>query len=202
MKLFTIHTTYMELLSRAAFMPAFVDDPDLRILAAKPSAAPFVRWLYTAVGWSVQWDGRAAWTDAEWTEHLARPSVTILALFRRDMPMGFAELDSASSEPGTELAYLGLLPSQQGRGIGKHVLSVGVVHAFAGGASRIWLHTDNFDSPLAMANYQARGFVAYRVTTHEELSYPPGEVPAPPEDALAAPPLPPDGFVPTDRTFP
>src|SRR6185437_9278115 len=190
MELCTIHTTYMELLSRATFMPAFVDDPDLRILAAKPPAAPFVRWLYTAVGWAVQWDGRAAWTDAAWTEHLARPSVTVLALFRRDTPMGFVELDAASSEPGTEIAYLGMLPTQQGRGLGKHVLSVGVTHAFAVGASRIWLHTDNFDSPHAIANYRARGFVTYRVTTHEERGYPPGEVPAPSTAALALPPLP------------
>jgi ribosomal protein S18 acetylase RimI-like enzyme len=192
----------MEVLSRAAFVPAFVDDPELRVLAATRQAAPFVRWLYKAVGWAVQWDERAAWTDAAWIEHMAHPSVTVLVLFRRDTPIGFVELNSASSEPGTEIAYLGMLPSQQGRGLGKHLLSIGVTHAFAAGASRIWLHTDNFDSPHAMANYRARGFVIYRNTTHEERGYPPGKVPAPPAAALALPSLPANAFAPASRAVP
>jgi GNAT superfamily N-acetyltransferase len=201
MELLTVHTTYMELLSPAAFVPTFVDDLDLRVLMARPAAAAFVRWLYTAVGWTVQWDGRTGWTDAEWTNHLAHPSVTVLVLFRRDTPVGFVELDAASSEPGTEIAHLGVLSTKQGRGLGKHLLLVGVTHALAAGASRIWLHTDNFDSPHAMANYRARGFVTYRLTTHEELGYPPGEAPAPPAEALAMPPLPPEGFAPASSAL-
>lgn len=191
-----VHTTFLELHSRAAFMPAFVDNPDLRVLVARPPATAVLRWLYTAVGWAVQWDSRAAWTEETWMARLAHPSVTALVLFQRGVPIGFVELDAAASEPGTEITHLGLLPTHQGHGLGKHLLSVGVARAFAAGATRIWLHTDNFDGLHALANYQARGFTVYRVTTHEEPSYPPGQAPAPPAEALVQPPLPLDGFAP------
>ena len=58
--------------------------------------------------------------------------------------------------------YFGLMPPFQGRGLGKHLLSAGVVHAYDDGAQRIWLHTCTLDGPYALANYQARGFVPYK----------------------------------------
>jgi hypothetical protein len=34
------------------------------------------------------------------------------------------------------------------------------------GATRVWLHTCTLDSPVALPNYEARGFVRYRSETY------------------------------------
>jgi ribosomal protein S18 acetylase RimI-like enzyme len=65
--------------------------------------------------------------------------------------------------------YFGLGPAYHGQGFGKHLLSVGVQQAFADGAERVWLHTCSLDGPYALANYQARGFVPYKTSSHEQV---------------------------------
>jgi ribosomal protein S18 acetylase RimI-like enzyme len=77
-------------------------------------------------------------------------------------PVGYLELDSVSTEPGTEIRYLGIVQAFQGRGLGKHLLSIGVERAFHDGATRVWLSTRSTDGAHAIANYTARGFVAYK----------------------------------------
>ncbi|HVA92710.1 MAG TPA: GNAT family N-acetyltransferase [Chloroflexota bacterium] len=178
MELLSVHTTYLEL-SPDTFRPAFLEGDEPLMRDAPVLEAAFARWLYQVVGWAYQWDSRAAWDEAAWTTRLARPEVTFTALFMGDDPSGFFELDAASSEPGTEITHLGLVESYQGRGLGKHLLSLAVTRAFAAGAQRVWLH--------AIANYQARGFAPYRFTTGQELSYPLGQAP-PPTEALPFPP--------------
>ncbi len=84
-------------------------------------------------------------------------------------PAGYVELDRASAEPGTEVAYFGIIPAFHGRGFGRHLLSVGVQRAFDDGAERVWVHTCTLDGPYALANYRARGFVEYRTTTHQQI---------------------------------
>jgi GNAT superfamily N-acetyltransferase len=62
---------------------------------------------------------------------------------------------------GVELAYFGLLPAFQGRGLGGHLLT----HALRRGlelAPRVWVHTETRDGPAALPNYLARGLRPYR----------------------------------------
>ncbi len=66
------------------------------------------------------------------------------------------------------MAYFGIMSAFQGRGLGKHLLSAGVVRAFEDGARWVWLHTCTLDGPHALSNYQARGFRAYRTETYEQ----------------------------------
>ncbi len=166
----TVTTTYLHLPSRAHFRPAPLDGPDMLVLEAREPLPEFYRFLYGAVGRDYHWTDRLAWPDARLREHLARPAVTLLALYLRGTPAGYIELDAASDpdEPGVEVAYFGLIPAFHGRGLGKGLLSAGVARAFDDGAERVWLHTCTLDGPRALANYRARGFLPYKTTTHEQ----------------------------------
>ena len=164
----TVITTFLHLPSRAYFRPARIDSPDLLILQAHEPLPDFYRFLYSAVGRDYAWIDRLPWSDADLYDYLARPSVTLLVLYLRGTPAGYIELNSKSDEPGTEVAYFGIIPAFHGRGFGKHLLSAGIERAFDDGAERVWLHTCTLDGPHALANYQARGFVAYKTTLHDQ----------------------------------
>ena len=168
--LVTVATTYLHLPERAAFRPAFSTDPDLLVLEAREALPAFYRFLYGTVGRNFHWTDRLGWSDEQLLAYLGRPEVTLLPLYVRGTPAGYIELDRASDpeESGTEIVYFGLFPTFHGRGLGKHLLSVGVQRAFDDGAARVWLHTCSLDGPHALANYQARGFVLYKTETHQE----------------------------------
>ncbi len=168
----TVTTIYLHLLTQADFRPAFSMQPDLLVLQAREPLPAFARFLYDAVGRDYYWIDRHTWPDDVWQDYLALPTVTLLVLYLRGTPIGYIELNAASTDgqtPGTEIVYYGLIPTFHGRGLGKHLLSVGVQAAFAAGATRVWLHTCTLDGPHALANYQARGFVPYRITHHTQV---------------------------------
>lgn len=160
-----ITITWLELRSREQLRPATLDDPELLLLAAREPAVGYSRFLYDAVGRDYAWTDRRAWSDTALYDYLARPTTTLLVLYWRGVPAGYLELNAASDEPGTEIAYFGVLPAFHGRGFGKHLLSLGARRAFDDGATRVWLHTCTLDGPHALANYQARGFTPYRTLT-------------------------------------
>lgn len=164
----TVTTTYLHLPSRQAFRPAFSDDPDVLLLVAEEPLPQFARFLYDAVGRDYQWVDRHRWSDDKWHAYLARPTTTLLVLYKRGVPAGYIELDAEPEEVGTEIAYFGLIPAFHGQGLGKHLLSAGVQHAFDAGATRVWVHTCTLDGPHALANYRARGFVPYKTVTHTQ----------------------------------
>ena len=164
-----VTTTYLHIVGRQGFRPAFVADPDLAVLHSRLPSVPFYRFLYAAVGGGYRWVDRLAWSDADLEAYLARPAVTLLVLYLEGTPVGYVELDRGphEAEAGTQIAYFGLVPAVHGRGLGKHLLSVGVNRAFGEGAERVWVHTCTEDGPYALANYRGRGFVPYRTVVDE-----------------------------------
>ena len=164
----TVTTTYLHIPSRAYFRPVFAEAPDTQIIQAHNASAAFYRFLYGSVGRDYHWIDRFAWSDEQIEAHLARPTTTLLVLYVRGVPAGYVELDAASSEPGTEVAYFGLIGAFHGRGLGKHLLSAGVQRAFDDRAERVWVHTCTLDGQYALANYQARGFMPYNSVKHEQ----------------------------------
>lgn len=162
-----VTTTYLEIANRAAFRPAPCPDPAAQIVEAEEPLPDFYRFLYGTVGRTYSWIDRLSWSDERLHAHLARPAVTLLVLYLRGTPAGYIELDRASHEPGTEVAYFGLFQTFHGRGLGKYLLSAGVMRAYANGAERVWVHTCTLDGLHALANYRARGFAPYKTTTHD-----------------------------------
>ena len=73
----------------------------------------------------------------------------------------------AEGAAGLEITYFGLLPEFIGRGLGGALLTSAIEEAWACRRGvvpiRVWVHTCNRDHPQALANYQARGMVVYRV---------------------------------------
>lgn len=157
----TLITTHLELAAPGQFRPAYVSDPALLIMQAKVPQAAFSRYLYRLVGEAWHWRDRLLWSDEALGAHLSRPEVSVHVLYVDGTPGGYIELERQGAS--TEISYFGLAPAFTGRGYGKHLLSAGVRSAWDAGASRIWVHTCNLDSPAALPNYQARGFVAFKV---------------------------------------
>ena len=167
-RMIPVTTTYLHIPAPGQFRPAFVAHPDLRVLEAREPSVAFYRFLYDAVGRDFVWIDRLAWTDAQYQDYLSRPTTTVLVLYYRGTPVGYIDLDASAEESATEIVYFGLVPAVHGRGFGKHLLSVGVQHAFDDGAERVWLHTCTLDGPHAVANYLARGFIPYKTTMQDE----------------------------------
>lgn len=160
----TLVTTYLEMTGQHQFRPAFLDataSADCRLLQLESLDLDFYRFLYGSVGGPWRWRWRLSIPPAELEQQLARPGVTVDVLYVAGAPAGYVELFREGAD--TEVAYFGLRTAWFGRGLGKHLLSLGVQRAWDDGAQRVWLHTCNLDGPHAMANYRKRGFEVYLV---------------------------------------
>ena len=91
---------------------------------------------------------------------LDRPELQTWVLYDRDALAGYVELEKQAGE-NVEIAYFGLLKAFIGRGLGGHLLSEGISHAWAMNAKRVWVHTCSLDAPSALQNYQSRGMRIY-----------------------------------------
>src|SRR5262249_18011951 len=102
----------------------------------------------------------------QWKEYAAAPELRTFAAYYGDTLAGYYEL-RCDTEGGVEIAYFGLLPEFIGRGLGGALLTSAVQQAWSRwgriAPSRVWVHTCNRDHPQALANYQARGMLVYKV---------------------------------------
>ncbi|WP_091028482.1 GNAT family N-acetyltransferase [Glycomyces harbinensis] len=168
----------------AELAPARPPADPVEFVRAQTPSPEFSRFLYTAVGGRWQWIDRLGWTWAQWHEYLSRDGVETWVGYVRGTPVGYAELDGGV--PGeVELAYFGLLPAFIGGGFGGHLLAAAIERAWAihdrwpviEAPQRVWGHTCDKDSPVALGNYRSRGFTVYRTGTTE--TEPPGPPPGP-----------------------
>lgn len=160
----TLVTTYLEMTAVARFRPAFLAAAacaDCRLLQLEPVDIAYYRFLYRAVGEAWRWRWRLHISAAELRRELEPPGVTVDVLYVAGAPAGYIELRREGAD--TEIAYFGLREPWFGRGLGKHLLSLGVQRAWNEGAQRVWLHTCNLDAPQALPNYRRRGFEVYQV---------------------------------------
>jgi GNAT superfamily N-acetyltransferase len=153
--------TYLELSTPGQLRPAAANDASLRVARAVDCPPELYRRLYDEVGRAHHWRDRADWSDAQIRAHLARPEISVWVLYRGDAPAGWFEL-VRHHDGSAEIAYFGLLPAFIGLGLGKHLLTVAAQEAWKMTSARVWLHTCTLDSPVALPNYMARGFTAYR----------------------------------------
>ena len=124
----------------------------------------FNRDLYFRVGDQWDWIDKRAWTDEQWTEYVTAPELRTFAGYYGDALAGYYER-RRDREGGIEIAYFGLLPEWIGRGLGGALLTSAIAEAWRGEPrpARVWVHTCNRDHPQALANYQARGMVVYKI---------------------------------------
>lgn len=158
-------TTYLQMTDPSQFRPAYLDNT--RGVSVKPIETPnvgFYRFLYRAVGEQWRWRDRLLMPEHELEALLAAPGNSVHVLYVENVPAGYIEL--AQAEESTEIAYFGLCRDYMGKGLGKHLLSYGIAQAWNDGASHLWVHTCNLDSPYAIENYIKRGFTIYKI--HEQ----------------------------------
>ena len=130
---------------------------DLRVERA--SATGTSERFYRAVGEGWQWTDRAAWAAENWADWESRVETHVA--YADGEGAGYVELDPAGLPGSVEIAYFGLLPGFEGRGLGGHLLTFALRRGLAL-APRVWVHTCSLDGPHALANYRARGLELFR----------------------------------------
>lgn len=153
--------TYLQMTDPSEFTPARADDAGARIDRVAGCAPSFFRYLYREVGRFYHWIDRLGWSDEEVREHLARPGLSLYAMYSAGAPAGYFELQQ-HEDGSTEIAYFGLIPEYIGKGLGKRLLNAAIERAWETGANRVWLHTCSLDDPAAMPNYIKRGFKPFK----------------------------------------
>lgn len=112
--------------------------------------------LYHAVGDLWGWTGRLLLSEKELSEKL-HSDLTEIWLFKiNEKVLGFFEIDFSIPDKA-EIVYLGLIPSEIGKGLGKSLLYAAIASAGRNGA-QVWLHTCEFDHPNALNSYIQSGF--------------------------------------------
>ena len=156
-----LELTSLEQLRAAKTVPGF----SVRLVF--PPVPSFNRRCYETIGKEWHWRDRLQWSDDAWARWLATPGVRSWEfLFEGRSGVGYAEL-ATDLTGSTEIVYFGLMPEFVGRGMGGAALSQIVEVAWSLPSTRVWLHTCTFDSPMAIVNYEARGFKRFKVV--EEL---------------------------------
>ncbi len=158
----TLITTYLEMVSKEDFIPAFVRADDIEIVTMETPDLGFYKFLYQSVGEEWAWRDRVQMSIGDLWNILASPDTEVHVLYVSGSPAGYVEL-YCHDDGSVEIAYFGLRRDFMGRGLGKHLLSYGVERAWNMGARRVWLHTCNLDGPYALSNYQKRGFSIFKV---------------------------------------
>lgn len=153
--------THLELRSLDALRPARPPAEAVALRLHRPVGAAGYRALYTLVGERWLWRDRLVWTDAELDRYLSSRDVHVWTLNVRGETAGYFELQRHPDDT-VEVMYFGLVESFIGRGLGGWLLTRAVEEAFALGARRVILNTCTLDSPRALPNYLARGFVIVR----------------------------------------
>jgi GNAT superfamily N-acetyltransferase len=151
--------TDLEMTSPDQLRPGGPTRAEASFVRAERPAPELSRFFYRAVGGDWYWLDRLDWTYDQWRAWVTAPGHELWTCWVDGVPAGYVELDR-QHEGEVEVAYFGLLPEFAGLGLGGWLLTRAVERAWeVAGTRRVWLHTCELDSPAALANYQARGFV-------------------------------------------
>jgi ribosomal protein S18 acetylase RimI-like enzyme len=154
--------TYLELTDPSGIRPAAPPRTEGEVAIAKqdPPDGATSRWFYVEVGRHHQWVDYLHRTDAGWQAWAEGVETWVATVDGKRA--GYYEL--RADNDAVEIAYFGLLPHAQGRGLGGHLLTHALNRAFEL-APRAWVNTCTLDGPYALANYEARGLRRFRTAT-------------------------------------
>jgi ribosomal protein S18 acetylase RimI-like enzyme len=154
--------THLELTDPNGIRPAAAPrmEGDVAVARVEPPDGATSRWFYVEVGRHHQWTDSLHRTDADWQAWAEGVETWVATIDGKRA--GYYELRPGADD--VEIAYFGLLPHAQGRGLGGHLLTHALRRAFEL-APRAWVHTCTLDGPYALANYEARGLRRFRTET-------------------------------------
>src|SRR6266540_1379638 len=155
-------TTYLEMRAPEQLRPKRCADVRVQVREQKEPNWRFNRDLYFAVGEQWHWIDKRPWTDEHCKEYASALELLTFGAYYDNVLAGYYELRQ-DDEGGVEIAYFGLLPEFVGRGLGGALLTSAIEEGWRMSPKRVWVHTCNRDHPKALANYQARGMIVYKV---------------------------------------
>ncbi|MGE7369153.1 3-mercaptopyruvate sulfurtransferase [Neorhizobium sp. NPDC001467] len=117
----------------------------------------YYRYLYRQVGKRWHWYERLRMSDAELSDILNSPKVSVTVLYVNGAPAGFFELNKINDDLA-ELSYFGLFEHALGMGIGKWFLLQALYAAWQGNPKKVTVTTNTLDHPRALQLYQMMGF--------------------------------------------
>jgi len=160
----TLVTTYLQMTSPEQLKPG--RESALAVRQATVPCPELNRFLYAAVGHRWYWTDRREWDYDQWMTYLTQETVQTWVGYVGGNPAGYFELEK-QSDGSVLILYFGLLSQFIGQGHGGQLLTIALEQAWAWGATRVWVHTNNLDGPVALHNYQARGLEIYQQTKAE-----------------------------------
>ena len=113
--------------------------------------------LFYLVGERVQWDLRTKMPATALAELIAGPELIVMVLRIGCEACGLCEFQ-LRPKGEIELMFFGIAAEHEGKGIGRYFLTTSLKSAWALRPTRIWLHTDEFDSAKALPLYLSTGF--------------------------------------------
>jgi GNAT superfamily N-acetyltransferase len=155
--------TYLEMTDPSQLRPFQRTPADVEVCQVVEPSPEFNRFFYRNIGGDWHWTISIGWTYAQWSDYVNRPGFETWVAYVRGAPAGYSEL--APGEDGViDIAHFGIMPAFAGRGLGGYFLTRTIERAWAAGAQRVTVNTCTLDHPVALANYQARGFRIIRQT--------------------------------------
>jgi GNAT superfamily N-acetyltransferase len=153
-------TTHLAMTSRGQLRPVPTPDDDIHVRPWGQVDVAFYLFLYQSVGYDLRWRDRLIMPTDQLEAALHLADVNILTV--GGVPAGYIELERHADD-SIEVAYFGLRPAYHGRGLGKYLLSYGLLRAWDMNPTRVHVHTCNLDGAHALYTYQSRGFEIVRV---------------------------------------
>ncbi|HBH48891.1 MAG TPA: hypothetical protein DDX98_09630 [Bacteroidales bacterium] len=150
-----VFTSEFEIRGRENFLPKPGFEEKIELKFIKPDA--YINYvLFLGVGLPYLWYERLLWNQEQWEAYSNDKRYKYYLGFHDNQLIGFFELIVNRND--VEVKYFGLLPAFTGKGLGGYFLSCAIDSAFTFNPERVWLHTCEYDNPLAVKNYTNRGF--------------------------------------------
>jgi len=153
-------TTHLTMRSPEQLRVVPKPEGDISVRAWGQIDVRFYLFMYEAVGYDLRWRDRLILPEPDLTAALADAEVHVLSV--GGVPAGYVELVKLPDN-SVEIPYFGLRPEYHGRGLGKYLLSYGVLRAWELNPTHVHLHTCNLDGAYALQTYQSRGFVVAHI---------------------------------------
>jgi GNAT superfamily N-acetyltransferase len=152
-----VRVWYLEQDSPERLRPARDPGPHVEVRLAEVPLGSLHRFFYEIIGREHHWVDRLSWDDAAWQAYAERSGLELWIVHERGTPAGYCELQGEAGGV-VHLAYFGILPGMQGRGLGGWLLTSAIRRGWERGAARVTVNTCDLDGPAALPNYRNRGF--------------------------------------------
>lgn len=157
--------TYLEMRGRPTRPPAPRPLSKIALMHAEAPPLAFYRYLLETAGRPFIWSDRCAPTEDALAAVLSDPDTAIYVLYRRGIPVGFAELAAhRPTDAGreVEIVGVGLAPGARTPDLMDYLVDWAVECGWEQETSRVWTRACMYDLPQALARYQRAGFMPYR----------------------------------------